>query len=165
MSRLFPSKTPVKRERETGCVGNLPDAGNKTAAPGFLHTRPPTPAPYPPPLPYNRKDNPPCPTRFFTIQPIEMQCNTAELTPRSPAFGSVFLCSVPLSRAFQQCTRSPTFESALLCYSKETLASHPSVTCGFRRVCRGARPLTRALPLYSSLIPVAIIPFSGEALT
>ena len=49
LSRLFSSETHVKRK--TGCVGNLPDAGNKTAAPGFLYTRPLPPAPSHPPLP------------------------------------------------------------------------------------------------------------------
>ena len=55
---LFEKK---KRERDRVSVGNLPDAGNKTAAPGFLYPRPPTTPPPPlPNAPYNRKDNPPC---------------------------------------------------------------------------------------------------------
>ena len=132
---------------------------------------PPTP---PPPAPCNRKDNPPLPP-FSSLQ-----CSALFLVPEQGTPGhlclKVYFYAIVKSLCLWKCTsmflaaqqatpRSPAFESALLCYSKETLASHPSVTCGFRRVCRGARPLTRALPLYSSLIPVAIILFSGEALT
>ena len=130
-------------------------------------THAPLPCPLPPPVPCNRKDNPPLPP-FSSLQ-----YSALFLVPRSLVFESVLLCYIVKRLCLWKCTsiflaaqqatpQSPDFESALLCYSKETLASHPSVTCGFRRVCRGARPLTRALPLYSSLIPVSITPFQGK---